>query len=405
MPSGSACHHVALVVDSAPEGIGGGYRRPEWSRRVAATTPLGRFPKDAPKQETETHKWAFPAPLALAEDELSFDPAYPPQSLRSWASLRERNKVTRERKMVYVARPPIIPQDMSYMVGWATPDKKCAAQPTVQPRFEDIVDYLHAFYHGLQVKAYDPDLCFQPWDSPRSKAKKRPNPSAIALQQAPSPSCTRIRVRPSPDGLFPYQLNLSDLLDVTIQLLPDDAYAILLIVHQDLYEDDLDDFCCGRAYGGSRVAVVSSARYNPVLHATHDVDREHMCPASHCLEYLSRLRHGPENIVATTFADESAMSSSTNPLPKAVLAFQAASPSSEPGYSYGLWLFCVARTAPHELGHCFGMDHYVYYACVMQVTASVAEDCRQPPYLCPVCATKRARAVREVSVTPDFDEK
>lgn len=253
---------------------------------------------------------------------------------------------------------------MPYMVDWATPalsekakgkNKKSAAQPTVQPPcFEDIVDYLCAFYHGLEVKAYDPDLCFQPWDAPRSKTKKLHTPSAIALQQAPSPSCTRIRIRTSPDGLFPYQLNINDLLDVTIQLLPDDAYAILLIVDQDLYEGDLDDFCCGRAYGGSRVAIVSSARYNSVLHATHDVNREHMWPDSHCLKYLSRLRHDPENAVATTFADESAMSSSTNPMRKAVMAFQAASPSSEPGYSYGLWLFCVARTASHELGNCFG---------------------------------------------------
>ena len=57
-----------------------------------------------------------------------------------------------------------------------------------------------------------------------------------------------------------------------------------------------------------------------------------------------------------------------------------------------LWLSRVCQTASHELGHCFGMDHCVYYACVMQATASLAEDVRQPPYLCPVDLAKLLRA-------------
>lgn len=414
MPSGSPCRHLSLVVEGNDDDDG--YRQPEWTRRVAATIPSGRFPKDAPQQEPELHRLTFPAPLVLPEDELSFDPAYPPQSLRSWALLKERNKVTQDRKAIYLARPPVIPQDMSLMMSWATPTlsqkgkgkKKPTAEASVQPpQFDDIVDYLRAFYHGLQVKEYSPDLCFQSWDTPRSKAKKASTVSALGLQQTPSPSCTRIRVRPSPDGLFPYQLNLDDLLDATIQLLPDDAYAILLVVDQDLYENEEDDFCCGRAYGGSRVAVVSSARYNPILHATGGIDRDHMWPASHCREYVARLRNEAEDTAAAIRTDKSGAITREDipsPILTAVAAFQAAH-SSEPGYLSGLWLFCVARTASHELGHCLGMDHCVYYACVMQGTASMAEDYRQPPYLCPVCATKLARAVREVSIEPAFEEK
>lgn len=70
---------------------------------------------------------------------------------------------------------------------------------------------------------------------------------------------------------------------------------------------------------------------------------------------------------------------------KAVAAFTKATTTTT---TDGLWLFCLARTASHELGHCFCMGHCVYYACCMQGTASVAEDCRQPPYLCPVCSAK-----------------
>jgi archaemetzincin len=54
----------------------------------------------------------------------------------------------------------------------------------------------------------------------------------------------------------------------------------------------------------------------------------------------------------------------------------------------GLWFSRVARTVSHELGHCMCLGHCVYYACLMQSTAGIAEDVRQPPYLCPVCMSK-----------------
>ncbi len=38
------------------------------------------------------------------------------------------------------------------------------------------------------------------------------------------------------------------------------------------------------------------------------------------------------------------------------------------------------------------MDHDVYYARVMQGTTSLAEDVRQPPYLCPADLAKVLRA-------------
>jgi archaemetzincin len=53
-----------------------------------------------------------------------------------------------------------------------------------------------------------------------------------------------------------------------------------------------------------------------------------------------------------------------------------------------LWRYRILRTVSHELAHCFGLDHCVYYACIMQGSASLAEDARQPPYLCPVDLAK-----------------
>ncbi|KAK0723486.1 hypothetical protein B0T26DRAFT_750749 [Lasiosphaeria miniovina] len=86
-------------------------------------------------------------------------------------------------------------------------------------------------------------------------------------------------------------------------------------------------------------------------------------------------------------------------------AVKAARAASDLDIDLGrLWLSRVARTAVHELGHCFCLDYCVYYACVMQGTTGLAEDTRQPPYLCPVCLKKLTRALADVVGKRDADE-
>lgn len=391
MATGYRCSHSSLVVDVSPTGDEAGYKRLDWKRRVAATTPSGRVSKSNQTDEPRELASTFPGPLVLPGDDLAYDPSHPPQSLRSWSNLRERNRVTCNRKTIYVARPPLISEGAFSTITRVTSTglecrkkgkaKKEARQGAVEPPpFDDTLEYLRAFYHGFEVKEYTPALLFEPWGT----SDKDATPSFVGLKEGPAASYTRIRVRPSPDGLFAHQLNLGDLLDGAIRILPKDAYALLILVDHDLYEDDDDDFCCGRAYGGSRVAVVSPARYNPLLHECEGIDQEHTWPASHCASYVAS-QSGLHEMPAT-----SSHHSSSSPLHQAVTAFRSGLSDLD-----GLWLFCLARTAAHELGHCFGLGHCVYYACVMQGTASVAEDYRQPPYLCPIDARKLAWAAEE----------
>ena len=154
------------------------------------------------------------------------------------------------------------------------------------------------------------------------------------------------------------------------------------------------------AYGGSRIAVVSSARYNPVLDKTQKVDRVHSWPASHCVqgveEWLSLFENmdvdDDGKIVGPGKPKAGERQSPMQAALAAHMSLPSLSSTPSPTALYQLWLGRVCRTGGHELGHCFGMDHCTYYACSMQGTASIVEDPRQPPYLCPVDLEKMLRA-------------
>jgi len=361
----------------------------------------------------------------LPEDELSSDPTYPPQSLRSWIRDKDRNKVTPERRIVYFASPPDVGPGLEFLQKWKQPRSKGAVQEKLvkSPKTSDVLGYLEAFYHGLPVKMLpSPSVCFtadvddeiiEP--PPKTKGKKRNGKVMEAKSQMlwlnthTTSGCVGIRTRATPKGDFTHQLNLNDLLDAAIEMVPSDAYALLMLVDHDIYEDEDDEFACGRAYGGSRIAVVSSARYNPILDAAQGVERDHGWPASHCEKYMqscctegngdgleesqkdSFSRVGKSLATASKYSKDKVNS----PMDAAVAA-HISRPSLHENPSVatlsGLWLGRVCRTASHELGHCFGIDHCVYYACAMQGTASVIEDARQPLNLCPIDLAKVLRA-------------
>lgn len=101
------------------------------------------------------------------------------------------------------------------------------------------------------------------------------------------------------------------------------------------------------------------------------------------------------SVPAETDSLEPAAYAALSPLHAAVIAHDAlpsleASPTS--AALSALWLGRACRTASHELGHCLGVDHCVYFSCAMQGTASLKEDARQPPFLCPVDLAKLLHA-------------
>jgi len=51
-----------------------------------------------------------------------------------------------------------------------------------------------------------------------------------------------------------------------------------------------------------------------------------------------------------------------------------------------LWRACSVSV--HEIGHMFGLEHCVYFQCVLNGSNSLQESDSQPHYLCPVCLHK-----------------
>lgn len=406
----SACTHHQLRFDSELWGRGQ-YVQPSNTKIQAALRvqqPTHVKPKNSREHVPSRNEQAditlpsndtFPGPLVEKDDELYHDPKYPPQSVQE--CLNVRNEVTAERRTIYVVPPPEIAGEVGFMAGWQSPhgatrkrkrkaaDASSARSKALRaPQVEDLVQYLQAFYYPLPVKVLkDKRLRFARWDDGVKCQAKGQTVREFGLEAGKE--SVRIRCRLSPDELFNGQLNLNDILDVAMEILPKDAHALLMLVHHDLYEDEEDDFCCGRAYGGSRIAVVSSARYHPQLDAGQHVDREHSWPASHC---------GVRNDDRSAASDQRASDVYPGSAIAAGVDAFTALPSPTTGEELStLWLGRVCKTASHELGHCFGIDHCTFYACIMQGTASIAEDSRQPPYLCPVDMAKvlRATGVRE----------
>ncbi|KAI5365492.1 putative peptidase M54, archaemetzincin, metallopeptidase, catalytic domain superfamily [Septoria linicola] len=398
----SGCKHEALLLEPSTHAQEAGYKRPSQHERMIAAQSSSNTRSG--RDQTTT----FPAPLILPGDELSFDPKTKGQSMRSWQSIRNRVAHTGKRRTIYVVPPPGYASGAEHVRDWTMPQKinagkkgvarsQSGSQALSPPATEDVREYLEAFYHPLRVKPYEGSpLEFMPWNE--SEAPNRNTPARDRIGLNIGTEAIGIRYRPCIDDLYSKQLNLNDLLDAAIAILPKDAYAILMLVDHDLYEYEADDFCCGRAYGGSRVALVCSSRYNPAVDKLQEVETEHVWPLSHCQAFVDAVCKGealerppPKRAKSKTSARTS------DPTSAMLAAVDAYIHTLKTGKrtreaQEGLWFSRLCKTASHEVGHCVGMGHCVYYACVMQGTAGLSEDGAQPPYLCPVDLAKTLAA-------------
>lgn len=400
------CKHANLLLDVSPNATQAGFARPPAAKRRAAASLASRIePGTADEEEAQNHAGTFPGPLVLPDDLLSVYPKDPDsgQTVKVWQRSKHRNRLNAGTpNTIHVAAPPSYSPKMKHMREWIVPLTATEGEEDVNPpKPKDLTDYLSAYYHPLPV-TQTPNLTWVPWeDDDRPPNATKDENRYIGLKQGQN--ITRIRTRPCPDGAYERQLNLGDILDGLLHMVKEihPRYALVMMLHHDLYEDETDDFCCGRAYGGSRVSVVTSSRYHPGLDRYQEIERAHMWPASHCGNFVRRkcgIRSGAgvkRRKVMMVEGDGAGEGKGEGTAMRAAVDAYVAAPAPEKDLA-GLWFGRTALTASHELGHCFCLGHCNYYACAMQGTAGIVEDVRQPPYLCPVCLEKVISGFLEV---------
>jgi archaemetzincin len=127
------------------------------------------------------------------------------------------------------------------------------------------------------------------------------------------------------------QLDASDILDRMEPQLPEDAYCMLAVTWSDLYPDDTYNFVFGLARLTARVGVFSFARLHPDFYGAYPGDDAEI------RELVTRR---------------------------------------------------ALAVMSHEIGHMFGIQHCVSFACNMNGSNSLEESDRQPMHPCPVCLRK-----------------
>jgi archaemetzincin len=130
------------------------------------------------------------------------------------------------------------------------------------------------------------------------------------------------------------QLLTADVLGWLRTRLPKDAFCILAITMTDLYPADDWNFVFGQASLRERVGVYSFARYDPGF-------------------YGEGRSEGARKLI----------------------------------------LLRSCKVLAHETGHMFGLQHCVYFRCLMNGSNHLAESDDRPLHLCPVCLRKLHHAV------------
>ncbi|MFO7891015.1 MAG: archaemetzincin [bacterium] len=131
----------------------------------------------------------------------------------------------------------------------------------------------------------------------------------------------------------PYSRNIqiltSDVLNILTKQLPKDAFCLMGISMEDLYPDPSWNFVFGQASINDRVGVYSFARYHPAFY-----------------------REKPDKNFMQILLKRS------------------------------------CKVLVHEIGHMFGLNHCIYFHCIMNGSNHLQESDSRPLHLCPVCLHK-----------------
>ena len=134
------------------------------------------------------------------------------------------------------------------------------------------------------------------------------------------------------------QLTVHSILTQLKQSIPDNALCLIGFTMSDLYDTKPDLFVAGMASGNRRVGVFSFYRYHPTL--------------TFSTEFWYEIHS------SVTVADEAET--------KQIVLQRS------------------CKLIVHEIAHLMGVDHCIWFSCCMNGSGHIAEDFKQPMFLCPV---------------------
>jgi archaemetzincin len=229
-----------------------------------------------------------------------------------------------------------------------------------------LVEYTGLYYPGVEVRLMDA-LHITVEGKRRSISVERVgrrSASRVLRVELDWRSCHRADVGTlTAEYLERGQYRVRGLLDVLYARKPRDAFCILGVTLEDLYESNGDSFAVGIASAGTGDGIFSFARYDPAH---------------------------PSNAPNTPSATATRTTTRTNTRPTALPTASMSSTALRTTRT-NVFTTLLARSCKvlvHELGHLYGLGHCVWYECCMNGSGHLSEDYRQPHHLCPVCLRK-----------------
>ena len=208
------------------------------------------------------------------------------------------------------------------------------------PNFDDLAEYARLFF-CLPVEVL-PEVVLEKEDDSTmywiESAAMKGRVDVKARRKSPRSSKCRLDFRHKTGSTTHTQLKCASVLARLRQTLPDDALCLIGLTMFDLFDDDPDLFVAGLAAGQHRVGVFSFYRYNPTL--------------SFSPEFWYEIGHSRETV--------------------------------SPSERNRMLLQRSCKLLVHEACHLLGMDHCIWFSCLMNGSGHLDEDFAQPMTLCPV---------------------
>lgn len=207
------------------------------------------------------------------------------------------------------------------------------------PNFENLAEYARLFFclpveilPGVTIERENERTIY--WiESAEMKSRVDKN----AQRKSARSSKCRLEFRHE-KGSGHLQLQCASVLSRLRQTLPDDALCLIGLTMFDLYDQDPDLFVAGLAAGNQRVGIFSFFRYNPTL------------------SFSSEFWYGIERGSCRMKVAEQ----------KQTILHRS------------------CKLLVHEMCHLLGLDHCIWFSCLMNGSGHLHEDFRQPMSLCPV---------------------